>query len=512
MACSGRLQAQINQRWGAGLLSAALHCSVAFIVLFSGDRHEGIHSGDTPTTKLVLIEAPDAHASEGIELQPVEPSQAFPHIEEPLLAAIEVARTPPRDTPSTPPAPLERVVPIEQPRQQAEATSPPTVEATIALAISESEQNELSERLVKLAEELATATPQRIAWQQDGKHYSAVLVLQRANDGMALDRVIAEVSAADRGKQLLTRVALKRLPFSSFSHVVDRWDPMVQFHDDEIDGRVHTNTSFNLQYDRRTAPEFLGKVTTAAGTFHTESKGRRRQSEIFKAGVQTRAKRIRLPEALQPFEWAPHDERAQVYEYASDTSITFLPEGGFTWHTPGESAGKIDPSPDRLMYVIARPGVTLRVRGVLAGKALIYSPHKIVIEGSLTYARDPRESSDSPDYLGLVCDRYIEIAPPSVTGPGDLQIDAAIFAGRRFVVTNINHRRSGTLRVFGSLSAGSMSASEPRYATKIEYDKRFEEQRPPGFPSTDRFEVAQWDREWTEIPEHSAADAVVSAE
>jgi hypothetical protein len=47
------------------------------------------------------------------------------------------------------------------------------------------------------------------------------------------------------------------------------------------------------------------------------------------------------------------------------------------------------------------------------------------------------------------------------------------------------------------LAAGTISATEPRYATKIDYDSRFERQRPPGFPSTNRYEVAAWDGQWT---------------
>ena len=91
------------------------------------------------------------------------------------------------------------------------------------------------------------------------------------------------------------------------------------------------------------------------------------------------------------------------------------------------------------------------MQGVVAGKVLVYSPHRIVIEGSLTYASDPRDVPDSGDYVGLVSNRYVEVAPPGVTGPGDLEIDAAIFAGRRFIVTNIDHPRTATLRIYGSL-------------------------------------------------------------
>ena len=129
-----------------------------------------------------------------------------------------------------------------------------------------------------------------------------------------------------------------------------------------------------------------------------------------------------------------------------------------------------------------------------------------MIEGDITYAHDPREVADSEDYLGLVSDRYVEIASPGVTGAGDLEIDAAIFAGRRFNVRDIDHPRTAKLRIYGSLAAGTLSASEPRYGTKIDYDSRFERQRPPGFPSTNRYEVAEWNGQWTEQPERTAND------
>jgi len=53
----------------------------------------------------------------------------------------------------------------------------------------------------------------------------------------------------------------------------------------------------------------------------------------------------------------------------------------------------------------------------------------------------------------------------------------------------------------------TLTATEPRYATKIEYDDRFERARPPGFPSTNRYEAAAWDGQWTTAPTPSLDDA-----
>ncbi len=142
----------------------------------------------------------------------------------------------------------------------------------------------------------------------------------------------------------------------------------------------------------------------------------------------------------------------------------------------------------------------LHVKGTVNGKVLVYSPERIVIDGDLVYAQDPEEVPDADDYLGLVSDKYVDIAPPNVTGPGDLVINAAIYAKRRFAVRGYRDRNDALLYIYGSLSVGTLSATEPRYYTRIRFDQRLEELRPPGFPMTDRFEVESWDMAWEVEP------------
>ena len=215
-----------------------------------------------------------------------------------------------------------------------------------------------------------------------------------------------------------------------------------------------------------------------------------------------------MPDDVQPFAAEERDANARIHELPNDTDIKFFPDGSYTWrdHNTRTAQYRNDRS-EQPVYFIGQLGATLYVKGVVSGRVLIYSPRRIVVEGSLTYARDPRHVPNSRDYLGLVSEKFIEIAPPYVTGPGNLDIHAALFAGRRFIVAEIERGRPATLRIFGSLSAGSMSASEPRYAMKVEYDSRFEQQRPPGFPSTNRFAAEDWDGRWTEAPEGSTAAA-----
>jgi hypothetical protein len=242
-------------------------------------------------------------------------------------------------------------------------------------------------------------------------------------------------------------------------------------------------------------------VTTAASSFNSQSSGRSREADIFRGGLETRTERIVLPNDVQPFAGAQREANADVHELTNDTDIRFFSDGSYSWRDHNAQAGQYrnEPSGEPL-YFVGSLAATLYVKGVVSGTVVIYSPQRIVVQGNLTYAHDPRQVPNSHDYLGLVSDRYIEIAPPYVTGPGDLAIHAAIFAGRRFIVTEIDHVRSATLRIYGSLSAGSISASEPRYATKVEYDSRFEQRRPPGFPSTNRFAAEDWDGQWTVAP------------
>lgn len=505
MALTGRFDPRVARKLLAGGLSVGLHLAL-FLVALSGGRHEGTHSGDTPALKVVLLEASEADHREGVVLPPVEPALPIQRVEEDLRAAIAGLMTPVKELLA--PQPSEPSMPELAPPD----TQPPipidVVQIPSTYAISESERATLAKHLERLAEESLGDTQATATWEQDGRTYSAVLIHERANDGTSLERVTAEVSASDRGRHMTTRVNLNRLAFSQFTQMVDRWDPMVQLHDDEVVGRFHTNSRFNLLADASTAPTFFGKVTTAARGFSSESKGRRKESDIFRGGVETHTGRIELPKGLQPFEWAPKEERARIHELAHDTRIRFFADGSYSWRSRGdEDSSYVNQPTDEPIYFIAAEGVALYVQGVVSGKVLVYSPYRIVIEGSLTYAHDPREEPSAADYLGLVSGAYVEIASPGVTGRGDLEIDGAIFAGRRFSVRDIDFAHAATLKIYGSLSAGTLSATEPRYATKIDYDERFERQRPPGFPSTNRYQVADWDGHWTEAPERAANES-----
>ena len=318
---------------------------------------------------------------------------------------------------------------------------------------------------------------------------------------MDIERVAVEITTEESGKHLRTLLQMKRLAFSHFTQLVDVWDEDVQLHDDQIVGRFHSNSRIIVGYDSVVAPRFNGEVTTSATAIATGNvSGSRRIDELFHEGLQTRANRIMLPARGRPLVSDQGASSSKVRTFASDTRITFYSDGSYGWRTRGSDLPEQrEPMESVPLYLVGAPRARMLVHGTVNGNVMVYSPRLIVIEGDLIYAHDPRATSDSKDYTALVSDNDIEIAPPPVTGPGDLRIDAAVYAGGRFTVTDKNARGYATMFVYGSLTAGSISASEPRYATKVEYDPRFERVRPPSFPMTDRYELETWDSHWEPV-------------
>ena len=530
-----RLESVFSLRMVAGSLSAMLHAGVFLLVAFSGGRQDGLEDDDTPVARLVMLQSPRSDHRTGIQsallerppvpvtvrrqltVQDVQsPSLPLPDLE--LDADPAIGQDDGVDEAEVSDA--DEAVDADASNEADEAAVSPLVEIVAPddivvgavdplsmLVMPQRKASSLMQRIEHLArKKLKDKQRATVTWKQHGRQYHAQFVVERDPSGVELDRVVAEVSAEDRGRQLQTRIKLKRASFSQFTQIIDAWDPMVQLHDDEVVGRMHINSRFNVLSDSQARPALLGKVSTAAGSVNMESVGQRKDSDVFLEGIQTGAERISLDQ-VDPLEYALRDANARRHEFATDARIRFLADGSYWWGGIRSDSLQYRSEPsDQPIYFIAGRGATLYVHGVVAGKVLVYSPHKVVIEGSLTYARDPRKDPHSGDYLGLVCNRDIEVASPRVTGPGDVDIHAALFAKRRFVVMEFEHTSPATLRIYGSLAAGTVTASEPRYAMRIEHDRRFEQLRPPGFPAMNRFAVEDWDRQWTEVPVRVSSD------
>jgi len=508
MARPQGLESPVSTRAVAVLLSAVLHAGLLALVVLSGGRRDGVHDADVPVTRVVLVEARAADRRDGIEPTPWTP--VMPRIELDAPPEFRIADPPPEPR-TEPDLPREAADGNGEADADVDADSGTAlahvIDATSTSVVHEAQIAAFLRRIEQLAAKIAQTPQARAEWQEHGRQYEAELVLQPASDDLEPDRVVAEVSAEDLGRRFKTRILLKRLPFSHFAQVIDRWDPQVQLHDDEIIGRMHINSRFNVLHDSEATPRFLGKVSTSAAGFNMMGRSRSRQSEVFHEGVETRASRIPLAAQLKHYERVSMETNARVHELAGNTRIRFMADGSYSWtDIRSRTSHYGDAAAGESVYFIAARGSTVFVQGVVSGRFLVYSPQKIVVEGNLVYGRDPRIDRDSNDYLGLVCDRDIEVARHYVTGSGDLLIQAALFAKRRIVVTDTHQARFETLSIYGSLTAGSLTESEPRYATRVEYDPRFEQWRPPRFPSTNRFAAEHWDGQWTEVSARPGLD------
>jgi hypothetical protein len=524
----------------AGSLSASLH-----LLLLSALGLATFHSRVPNSSPELAVHLETTESSAGPDqARPVEPPAApISESAEDLLASVAVSR--PAETRSRPPQPAPSAVPAESapagepgaaadepvatatdstgsvhsespaeespvlttegvsnrvaPAAQAEAAS----ESQPGIAMSRGQESTLSRWILQAVQGLQEANlgHARVSLQHRGHRYTARLERHAATDAMGIDRISVEITTEEDGKLLHTLLKLKRLAFSHFTQLVDDWDPQDQLHADAIEGRFHSNAEIQLLYDR-VAPRVVGKLTTAAVRVNIQNGGSAALREIFRGGIETRTPRIALPAASPALGRAP---ATNVRSFSRGTRVTFYPDGSYGWREMGSTAPEQRQEISAPQYIVATGGTTLSVRGTVRGTVVVYSPEKIVVEGSLRYAHDPKSNPDANDYLGLMSNKDVEIAPPRLTGPGDLEIEAAIYAKRRFVVSEYDSPDgkntcpcAATLLINGSLAAGALSPTEGRYATHYAFDQRFEHVRPPGFPVTNKYEVESWDTQWRE--------------
>ncbi|MFQ5604687.1 MAG: hypothetical protein ACE5HS_15560 [bacterium] len=372
---------------------------------------------------------------------------------------------------------------------------------TAVMAMTPKQKTMLEKKLKKWSEKLTEMDlpDSAIVWKYKGKTYSARVHHIPPMNETEIEQVVIEINTQQNGFDVTSKVRMKRLAFSNYAQFVDYWDPWVAVHNDVLDGRFHSNTTINVSQSRGVKPKFNGKVTTASydvktsGSFHTIN-----QKSIFLGGLETGVEEIHLPKMNLPFAQDSSVSETQVHLLpAEETWITFRGDGSYSWYTKSALQNQQNRKlPKSSFYIIGRKKRPLHVQGVVNGKVLVYSPGKIIIDDDLIYASHPEVVYGADDYLGLVSDKDIEIAHPSVTGTGDLYIFAAIYAKGRFRVRHLRGKDEATMYIYGSLTSGSMSATEPRYATNVRFDKRLENRRPPNFPMTERYELIEWDKQW----------------
>jgi hypothetical protein len=524
---------QAMQRRRSALVSVTGHAIVIAVLVLVGTRTQTSFN-ESPLIVAELITSLEPSAADVIPQAPEAPAEEQPPAPQPAADEIDTEPAPPEplqpeaepeivhpspavEPPTEPPA-IEQVVEIEDavdepsaPTSGSEAAEPPTSGApaeTVAAddmprrSFESREEQSVRRKLSSWTGSFeAEKLEPTLTWRDDGQEYTAVLKRSSPADAMGMERLIVELTTERDGERFATELRMTRLAFSNFGQFVNRWDPDVGLNDDVIDGRFHSNTGVTINRTGRTTPVFGGKVTIAGGDVITMAEGflsthpaRLNKRKLFPAGLETHTRRIELPERAMALEAIAGPDNSQ--RFARSAALEFHDDGSVTWRElEGGTAEAHRTLGGEPFYLLADDDVELEVSGTVNGKVLVYTPDRIVVTGDLRYAADPR-SPESDDYLGLVAERTIEIAEPDVTGSGDLEIHASLYARQRFVVRDFNSRRSGTLIVHGSLTAGTLSASEPRFATRVEFDDRLTTMRAPGFPLSDRYELDAVSNEW----------------
>ena len=403
--------------------------------------------------------------------------------------------------------------PVSIPQSAAAPESEVVVDqvAVTEVSVSKKQRRMLERKIAQFAKQIESGeTSESVNWEHKGQAYVATFTRVPAADEMEMDKIEVEVVTEQDGRKLSKKMRMKKLAFSNFAQFVNQWDERVTMHDDELDGRFHSNSKIFLAPNREAAPMFFGKVTTASNRVDIDAHGKRGlKKNIFLGGLETGVKKIRMPEPKLLYTQEQLEENSKTFFYEQDTRIVFTVDGRYTAQSLDKS-GRVQASTeivigDSPIYIYSARHSKLHVGGTVNGKVLLYSPKGIIIESSIMYA-DSGSIEPHDNFLGLVSDKDIVVADSKVTGPGDLQIDASIYAKREFKVKNYTDKHAGTLRIFGSLTAGTHSATEPRYATSIVFDKRIEDTRPPNYPVSDRYELALSERDWeVELNDESPA-------
>jgi len=517
------------------LLSFMLHMPV--LAILATDGWFTPLRPEPPQMQMTLLAAAEPVQATGVDDTPTLPPASLPAVE-PIPASSSpapAAATAPLPDPGIPPAPADIVAAVDQlqvvrttttlipERQPApervpepapqplllqDPTPPPVQMAADEVAamhevigrllqhLNEHNLNELAEN--SSSEKVAEIDPQALGLLADDKLDAS---FERASDLTELSHIDVAVTRQIQGEPHQIRIRLQERALSHYAKFINRWDADVTLGDDRVDGRFHANSEVNFESFANPRSQFNGEVTIARRQALTR---RVRESSMFAAGVRTGTGRIALPQTAFPSHWLASG--ADVLTLSEDTRLDFQGAAGIVWTgiDNGEQGRVL--VPDAGLIIAGTDGARFELSGDVAGRVLVYSPQRQMITGNLEYV-DATETSD--DYLALISDGSIEIASSTITGPGDLHIDAALFARDRFSVRRFNDRHQGVLHVYGALVAGSVSATEPRYSTHIEYDPRFEYSRPPAFPGTGLFDVQDWDQHWTAVSDPDAQSAVV---
>lgn len=263
------------------------------------------------------------------------------------------------------------------------------------------------------------------------------------------------------------------------------------------------------------SPVFYGKVTSKLGTNPTLPDRRGRATPQFYGGYQSGVS-IPMPNTSTANVLSAANSGGKVFNNPSnglyDVYLTFNSDGTVTFKDNTRSSDSTV-----ALRTLATNGVimvnkgNLHVKGTLNGQATVGAVGSsglgygnVYIEGDVVYNTDPQTNPNSTDMLGLVAENNVTVkTPPPASPQYNYTIDAAIFAQKgqfNAYVTN-STPIEGSIKVYGSISNYQLGATAigdnygnvtHGWSSNYKFDTRFNNQKPPSYPSTGRFQIVSW--------------------
>ncbi len=306
---------------------------------------------------------------------------------------------------------LTTTAPSEDVVAKVEEAAPDAVVAVMPKPEKEMVTRNVQQLALKLLDSNMTNT--ELSWQQDGQQYSARVMRQPALDSTGIEQVIAEVMTSKNGKRMKTRLSLKRLAFSHFTQLVNHWDRNIMLHDDVIDGRFHSNTEFAFSTTKDVAAAVLrqgdhGRIARSRSTVSIGVATR----TCSRAATRPRPIRVNLPQGharcreRRRGRRPPRVHRRHAHHLQRGWQLRLAQR------ERRRPAATRRTEPARALSRSATRAPSSTCAAPSSGMFTVFTPNDIEIEDDLVYAKDPRQTVLSRDFLALISGRDICIAAP----------------------------------------------------------------------------------------------------
>ncbi|HDN97772.1 MAG: hypothetical protein DRP67_03220 [Candidatus Omnitrophota bacterium] len=334
-----------------------------------------------------------------------------------------------------------------------------------------------------------------------GGKYKVIIDPYDDNPGKSVKKykIISEATLENQKYTKQIDVILRIESFAKFAYFTDNeYNPEIRrkiwfMSKDVIHGPLHSNSRINICG----SPTFEGKVTSTASSFNYYHGGPPRDNPKFLQGYELGVDRIDMNKYKNLTRIKNAAISSGLYLRGNYT-IILNPNGTLTYKKRRYSRTVRISDINGVVYVDGN----VTVYGTLDGRLTIAagSQYSIYIRSHIKYKTHP-SNPNCDDMLGLVAGKSIVV---SRYAPPNLKIHATLMAfDKSFYVENWRYRRpSGKLTVWGGIiqayrgPVGTFYPSSGRIASgyykDYHYDKRVLDNPPPYFPTTGRYELAEW--------------------